>query len=267
MRQLDRLGQLPGVLEAARGRARQTAHHQPTERRRQVRTALAERHRRLVEDGRARELLGGARERRLARQHLVQHTAQRPQVGAGIRALAVQLLRSHVRGRAERDLRRVRVRARSALAQLGDAKVQDLDAVRGDEQILGLQVAVHDAQCVGRAETAADLQRVAAGARDVQARLGVQQRAQIRALQQLEHDERRAGLGLLHVQHARHVRAADAKLRPRLAQEPARASRVRGVLRMQELERDLRVEAHVPRRHHEAHTAHTEWAQYLVLVG
>ena len=46
----------------------------------------------------------------------------------------------------------------AGLRQLGQAEVEDLDApVPGDEQVLGLQVAVDDALVVGGGEPAGDL--------------------------------------------------------------------------------------------------------------
>ncbi len=87
--------------------------------------------------------------------HLVEHHPQRPDVRALIDFLATGLLRGHVRHRTDR-----RAGLRDALGprQLRQAEVEDLHrAARGDQQIGGLDVPMHDARAVGLREPLADL--------------------------------------------------------------------------------------------------------------
>ncbi len=105
-------------------------------------------------------------ERQASDQHLVQHHTQAEHVGASRDVAALDLLGGHVRGGAEHL-----PRGRDALRveQLGDAEIGDLDvhriAVRrrgvqmrvGDENVLGFDVAVHDAEVVGVFERLGDL--------------------------------------------------------------------------------------------------------------
>ena len=94
----------------------------------------------------------GPGEGRLAGQHLVQHRAQRVDVGAAVEpALAGGLLRAHVRGRADdhAGLGEPLGVAR-AFQHLADAEVRHQHlAVGGEEHVLRLDVAMDDAVAVG----------------------------------------------------------------------------------------------------------------------
>jgi hypothetical protein len=96
------------------------------------------------------------RPRTFAGEHLVEHHPQRPQVGSRVDGITPHLLRRHVVWRPERVAGSRPVVARD----LGDPEVHDLGhAVRGDEDVLGLDVAVNDASLVRRAEAIGDLLR------------------------------------------------------------------------------------------------------------
>ena len=89
-------------------------------------------------------------ERRLADRHLVERDAERVDIGALVNALASRLFRRHVFGRAHvhRCSRGRRVVRRS----LGDSEVgHHRIAVAIEENVVGLQIAVHDPAivCVG----------------------------------------------------------------------------------------------------------------------
>ena len=111
-----------------------------------------------------------------ARQHLVQHAAERPDVAALVRLASLRLLRRHVRGRAEQDAhaghhggRRdrgesaARRRGRQpavASRELRQTEVEHLDrAVGRDLDVRGLQVAMDDALLVRGFEGLGDLTR------------------------------------------------------------------------------------------------------------
>ena len=107
-----------------------------------------------------------------AGQHLVQHDAERPDVGAPIDGLPLRLLGRHVGGRAENraHLRRPRrergrvgeVRARCAggIHRLGQTEIEDLHrAVGGDLDVRRLEIAMDDPALVRVLERLGDLLR------------------------------------------------------------------------------------------------------------
>ena len=118
----------------------------------------------VLEDGGDRVRRRGPAERRPAGQHLVEHAAEGPDVGARIRLEPARLLRRHV-GRGADDRARLRLdqglpRGPIArpLAVLGDAEVEDLhQPVRAHHDVLGLDVAVDDARAVRGRKGARDL--------------------------------------------------------------------------------------------------------------
>ncbi len=95
----------------------------------------------VVDDTMAHHRQVLALERLVAGQHLVEHHAQREEVGPVVHLLALDLLRRHVVGRAEELTLLGEVRA----VEPGDAEVRDLHpVVRGDEDVRRLDVAVDD---------------------------------------------------------------------------------------------------------------------------
>ena len=106
-------------------------------------------------------------EGRSAGEHLVEHHAEGPEVGAPIRATAANLFGCHVRHCAERD---AGARQARAIAQLGDAKVENLhEAVAGDHQVRRLDIAVHNPRLMCFLEAPRDLHRDLERVRDWQA--------------------------------------------------------------------------------------------------
>ena len=108
-----------------------------------------------------------ARERQRAGRHLVEHDAEREQVGARVELPAARLLGRHVRHRAQRRPRHrhslamrglVRRRRLGPLDQLRQAEVEHLGlAARRHEDVRRLDVAVDDALGVRGVERVGDL--------------------------------------------------------------------------------------------------------------
>ena len=109
---------------------------------------------------------------RRAREHLVEHAAERPDVAALVHGLPARLLRTHVRGRAENDahlrhgrtgdrrrLRRIS-RAGTRIERLRQSEVQHLHrAIRSHLDIRGFQIAMDDAVFMRGFERVRDLAR------------------------------------------------------------------------------------------------------------
>ena len=134
-------------------------------------------------------------ERVLPGDQVIEHDAQRVDVGARVDAVAANLLGRHRVRRAEPGADDGQpALARVGVQQLGDAEVQQLDhalaADLGDEDVARLEVAVDDAEIVRRLQRGADrlqnLQHLAGR----EAPALVQHRPQVDALEQLHHVER-----------------------------------------------------------------------------
>jgi hypothetical protein len=192
--------QVAGGLEALLRPLLQAVPHHPVEARGHRPAALDELGRLLLEDRVQRLHRARALERAPAREHLVEDRPQGEDVGAVVDGLAPHLLRRHVAHRPDHRARArppreggqaggvARVDGLLALGQLGEAEVQDLDEpVARHEQVLRLQVAVHDPVLVGRGEASRDLQPVVEGAVRRQRRLA-EAGPQRLALEQLRDD-------------------------------------------------------------------------------
>ncbi len=153
------LDEVVGVPETIVGVLLQTPEHEGLERRVDAREPFPQ------WDGLVRDVLhqevGGILvvERQRAGHHLVEHDAQGVEVGAPVDVGRLDVLRSDVSRRPE-DLLAPRERGR--VHDLGDPEVQYLDRVVTDlaghqEDVLGLEVAVHDPHLVGAAEGGSDL--------------------------------------------------------------------------------------------------------------
>ena len=212
-------------------------------------------------------------ERSLPREHLVEHGAEREDVGALVRGLAAHLLGRHVGERAE-DRARLRVAAHRRdvgrtgyvlllLRQLRQAEVEDLDAAVGrDEEVVGLQVAVDDALFVRGRERLDDLdgvverlaQREPAGAEEVAQRV---------ALEKLL-DQEMPLVDLLERMDRRDAGMAESGQRLRFALEAGDVLRVAEELIGEHLDRDVAIEPQVPGAIHLSHAAGAEGREDLV---
>ncbi len=103
-------------------------------------------------------LRGGAGERRLPGQHLVQHATEGVDVAPAIQLLvAGGLLRTHVRRRADRGARLSQVLPLARTHRLGDPEIGHHGLALVEHHVLGLDVAVDHALRVGIAERGGDV--------------------------------------------------------------------------------------------------------------
>ena len=101
-----------------------------------------------------------ARDRRLAREHLVQHGCERVHVAARVdAAIARRLLGAHVLRRAEREPRLREAIAAGLLHRERDAEVRQHRLAFLDQDVLRLDVAVHEPLAVRVVERARHLLR------------------------------------------------------------------------------------------------------------
>ena len=144
---------------------------------------------------------------------------------------------------------------------LRDPEVEELDAaLAGQEDVVGLEVAVHEALRVHGREAPRDLDPERDRLRRVDGP-APQAPAERLALQELGDDERHA-VRLADVEHGDHVRIADRGRRPRLRGQPR--ARVAAGAPVQHLQRDVAAQAMVAGAVDLAHAAGVEQLDHLV---
>jgi hypothetical protein len=181
-----------------------------------------------------RRLVGVAQVRRAAGERVHEHAAERVDVRARVDALAADLLGRDEAERPDPAAGPAEARAGRGLA-LGQAEVREVGVVLGAEQdVRGLDVAVHEPVRVRGVERAADL------ADDVGRPLGI--------------DEQHA-LTLARVVHGNDVRVLDRGRRLGLGDEARAKLRVVGECRGDDLQRDGAVEVQVDRAIDDTHPA------------
>ncbi len=205
---------------------------------------------------------------------LVEDHAHGPDVGPPVHvALAERLLGRHVPGRADESSRR-RHRGLGrivGLEQLRDAEVEHLGdrraALVGEKDVVGLEVAVHDAAGVrgadrgddGREQVRRLLEAHGACARKVaRERLAAKERHRQdgRTVSQLEH-----------VEHVDDVRMRERRGGARLAQQALSHRGPRVERRVEELDRDGPPRVHLRRFPHLAHASFADERPQAVAVG
>ena len=201
-------------------------------------------------------------ERQPPAQHLVGHHADRVEVGRGGDVGGQRLLGRHVGGRADgHPGRGLELLRRRPVQRLGDPEVGDLDVpLLGDQEVLRLEVAVHDVLLLGGGEAGEEV------VQDHDHLLGPQLahvRAQRAAAQVLHRDVRRA-LGEERLIDDDDVRVAERAGDVRLAQEALDQLRILGAERRQLLERHQPLQIGLARQVDRGHAAAAQLAQNLV---
>ena len=206
---------------------------------------------------------GLAGERDLAGQQLVEHDAERVQVGAGIDPLALGLLRREVGGGPEHGSGRG---DRLVADRAGDAEVGDLHrAVLGEHDVARLHVAVDEQVLVRVGERTADVRG------DLQPAVlgqpaGVERLLQGPAADALHDDERLVAVDT-GVEHDDEVGVREPGDVARLVAEAGGEGGVLAEPLAQHLDGDLTIEQPVARREHLGHAPSADHASELVAVG
>ena len=211
------------------------------------------------------------RERRLAGAELVDDEAERVEIAAPVDRLALALLGRHVRGRAE-DRARARAEVRIRLVERArDAEVEHLDVVAlavaiEQHDVLGLEIAMHDAVGLRAAQRAGDLQGDGDGARRRHAARARQLVAQRPPLEELRRDE---GLPveIADVVEPHRVRVLDGRREVHLLHEAVDDLPLTRELSVNELERDLPVHGMLDGGVDDAHAAPAEHARDRVAAA
>ena len=224
--------------------------------RRKLRAEAGRRRRRRIDDEVGEHERDAVLERETSRGHVVEHDAQRVEIGPRVDAPLHELLGRHVRKRADQPPRgRGHPRERS-IQQPGDPEVEHLDlAASCHHDVSGLEVAVHDLLLVGGPERFRDLLTDRGD-------LGVGKRAEGElaleglALDELHHQEILAAL-LADVEERGDRRMIEAGERACLAAVISACERAD----RQQLERDLALEPLVGRAIDDPHAAFADLLQ------
>ena len=260
-RHAQRLEHLAGVGVARQRVLGDRAHHHRDDPGREVGDQLAERLRVAVHHGEQHGRDRRPRERPPAREHLVEHRAEREDVGARGGALALRLLGRHVVGRPHHD-----AAGGGVLGAPGEAEIHDLDLpVRQHVDVAGLEVAVHHALRVREGEPVEDLLH---HRELVLERLQLplrQQLAQVLALEQLHGHVGHAAL-LAEVVDRDDVGVVEPGRGLRLVLEALAGAWVLAQLAEHDLDRDVAPEHGVVGAEDLAHGARADLADDLVLA-
>ena len=244
------------------------------------RVRFRQRLRRTVQDRLEDDGVGVALERHLPGRHLVEHRAEREEVGPRVRELPPGLLRRHVvHGPHHRPGSRERPGSdggdelRDFLSRFGsgrrgfdlrEAEIEDLHlSAVVDHDVGGLQVPVRDPLRVGGLERVGDLDPVVEEQAHVE-RLPAHPLGEGGALDELHHDER-PSLVLLDRIDGADAGVVQRRGRPRLALEALEHREVVLEARGKHLDRDAPAEVGVLGFVHHAHAAGAEQTNDLVV--
>ena len=195
------------------------------------------------------------------RERLVHQHPERPDVRAGVDlAGAFDLLGRHVRGRPERDARRRHAR-RALHGDVRDAEVEQLGDHRPagvrQEDVLGLDVAMHDASPVGVSDGLDDRHQDPGGGVEGEPLAAARSEVgtEVLALEELLDEEGNAGRVFSYVEDVDDVGVPHDVGRARLAQEPSDDVAVGEVLGLEDLDGHVAAEIRVARLPDFAHAS------------
>jgi hypothetical protein len=202
---------------------------------------------------------GVVHEGQLIAQQLEEHDAQAVEVAPAVHRIAAPLLRGHVVGRAAHQARARD--GRLAAHDGGEAEVHDLDQIAPrararQDDVLGLEVPVHDAQLMGFSEGVQHRDEDVAHALEGQRPLFVHDQRQVAPRQVLHRQVQDAVLGASEVDDAHAVRVVQAAGRARLLIEARDGLVVPQQVRVDDLDGDRAAERALLGAVHAAHAAH-----------
>jgi hypothetical protein len=193
-----------------------------------------------------------ARVRDLAGQRVVEHAAERVDVGARVDLLAGELLRRHEVDGADPLPRRGQPRL--GADDLREAEVGEVGVLAAEQDVGGLDVAVHQPDGVRGVQRGADLRADRGDAVGRQQAVARQQPLEVDALDVAHHEVEVAVL-LAGGVDRHHVRVVDRRGHPRLALEPLAEAGVARAVRGDQLDRDRPPQRQLRRAVHDAHAA------------
>ena len=205
-----------------------------------------------------------------AGEHLVEDAAERKDVAAMVDRLAAHLLGRHVAGRADHSSGRCPLLLRPGLgvlliffrSQLREAEVENLyAAIFRDEDVFGLEVAMHDALLVRGCQTVRDLNRVFD--RFANRKAALDSIAQCPAVEELHHEIGRTVVRA-HVEDRDQVRMIDRTGRADFLLEAPQPVAIEGECRGKDLDRDFAADARVARAPNLPHPARPDGRDDLV---
>ena len=213
---------------------------------------------------------GGTGKRGLTDQHLVEDARQAVLVAPGIHRLRARLFGTHVDRRADREAGAGEALAAGLDQRLGDSEIGDVHVPAGEQQVLGLDVAVNDPFAVRGAERRGRFLDDVQGLLDRQVPLAVEAAAQ-RFPGNVGHGipGQRDPLGTREhagIQHGNDVGVLESPCEPDFPDESVHADRTRQ-LGTQNLDRDRSIVATVPGQPHGRHAAPAELALHRVPIG
>ena len=194
------------------------------------------------------------------------------EVGPAVQRVAASLLGAHVLGRAAhqpRSRQRAALRRRLLFQDLRQAEIHHLDEVepraeRLEHYVVGLQVAVHDAEGVRLFERGERLFQHVGDTRERQRPLVVHHARQMSTAQVLHHDVRLTLLGAPEIEDGDRVRMAQTAGRPGLVEEARRGELVVGQVGMHHLDGHGAPQSNLLGAVHPAHAPHSDQVRHAV---
>ena len=265
-RGLERVRELRNGGEPVRRHLLERPQDRLLDRRRHAAPHRAQRRHGIAQVARQNRLGRGSRERRAPGEHLVRHAAKAIDVAAAVEpGRATRLLGAHVAGRPDRQPRlRQLVFARGG-KRPRDAEIGDHRLIVGQQDVRGLDIAVHHAVAVGVVERFGHLARDPERLVQAQLLLTLQPLAQ-RLAGDERHDIIKEPAGLARVVQRQDVGVLQLGREPDLPQEPLDPDRAR-YFRVDHLDGGCAIVLQVVREVHGRHPATAELALDYIVAG